>query len=141
MGSVSLDDILISPLARIAAAGGNVLHAMKRTDTGYAGFGEAYFSSVALGAVKAWKLHTQMTMNIIVPLGQVRFVFHLNGTNEFRVEVIGSDRYVRLTVPPGIWFGFQGLASHNLLLNIANTPHDPAEVERLAVSEIKFGWS
>lgn len=141
MGSVSLDDILISPLACIAAAGGDVLHAMKRTDTGYAGFGEAYFSSVSMGAVKAWKLHTQMTMNIIIPVGQVRFTFHLRGTNEFRVEEIGSDRYVRLTVPPGIWFGFQGLASHNLLLNIANIPHDPAEVQRLAVSEIKFGWS
>jgi len=138
---VSLDDILISPLACIAAAGGDVLHAMKRTDTGYAGFGEAYFSSVSMGAVKAWKLHTQMTMNIIIPVGQVRFTFHLRGTNEFRVEEIGSDRYVRLTVPPGIWFGFQGLASHNLLLNIANIPHDPAEVQRLAVSEIKFGWS
>jgi dTDP-4-dehydrorhamnose 3,5-epimerase len=122
-------------------AGGDVLHAMKCTDTGYAGFGEAYFSLVSMGAVKAWKLHTQMTMNIIVPVGRVRFVFHLRATDEYRVEELGEDRYARLTVPPGIWFGFQGLAAHNLLLNIANIPHDPAEVQRLAISEIKFGWS
>ena len=141
MGAVSLGDILVTPLARVTVAGGDVLHAMKCTDTGYAGFGEAYFSLVSMGAVKAWKLHTQMTMNIIVPVGRVRFVFHLRATDEYRVEELGEDRYARLTVPPGIWFGFQGLAAHNLLLNIANIPHDPAEVQRLAISEIKFGWS
>lgn len=142
MGSVSLNDILVTPLARMAAAGGDVLHAMKSTDSGYAGFGEAYFSSVSMGAVKAWKLHTQMTMNIIVPVGRVRFAFHLRGTDEFRVEELGADRYARLTVPPGIWFGFQGMAaSGSMLLNIANIAHDPAEVQRAATSEIKFDWS
>lgn len=142
MGSVSLNDILVTPLARMAAAGGDVLHAMKSTDSGYAGFGEAYFSSVSMGAVKAWKLHTQMTMNIIVPVGRVRFAFHLRGTDEFRVEELGADRYARLTVPPGIWFGFQGMAaSDSMLLNIANIAHDPAEVQRAATSEIKFDWS
>lgn len=140
MGSMSLDSIKITPLDRIPAPGGEVMHAMKRTEAGYAGFGEAYFSSVSMGAVKAWKLHTQMTMNIIVPLGRVRFAFHLRGTSEFRVEELGSDRYARLTVPPGIWFGFQGLAPHNLLLNIASIPHDPAEVQRAAASEIQFDW-
>jgi dTDP-4-dehydrorhamnose 3,5-epimerase len=115
---------------------------MKCTDTGYAGFGEAYFSSVSAGAVKAWKRHMQMTMNIIVPVGQVRFVFHLRGTGEFRIEELGADRYARLTVPPGIWFGFQGVSAPNsILLNIANIAHDPAEVQRASTSEIIFDWS
>jgi dTDP-4-dehydrorhamnose 3,5-epimerase len=142
MGRISLDDILVTSLARIATVGGDVLHAMKQSDAGYAGFGEAYFSWVAVGAVKAWKRHTRMTMNVVVPVGQVRFVFHLDGTDEFRVEEIGVDRYVRLSVPPGIWFGFQGLAEpESLVLNIANIPHDPNEVERLALSDIKYGWN
>jgi dTDP-4-dehydrorhamnose 3,5-epimerase len=142
MGRISLDDILITPLARITTAGGDVLHAMKRDDASYTGFGEAYFSWVAEGAVKAWKCHTQMTMNVVVPVGQVRFVFHLDGSDVFRVEEIGVDRYARLTVPPGIWFGFQGLAEpQSLVLNIANIPHDPNEVERLALSDIKYGWN
>lgn len=142
MGAVSLRDILVTPLARVTVAGGDVLHAMKCTDTGYAGFGEAYFSLVSMGAVKAWKLHTQMTMNIVVPVGKVRFAFHLRGTDGFRVEELGADRYARLTVPPGIWFGFQGIsAPDSMLLNIANIAHDPAEVQRAAISEIKFDWS
>ena len=142
MGTMSLNDILIAPLARIPTSGGDVLHAMKQSDTGYAGFGEAYFSWVAAGAIKAWKRHTRMTMNIVVPVGKVRFVFRLDGGDEFRVEEIGVDRYARLTVPPGIWFGFQGLAApQSLVLNIANIPHDHNEVERLALSDIKYGWS
>lgn len=141
MGAMSLDDILITPLARIPIAGGDVLHVMKQSDTGYAGFGEAYFSWVAGGAVKAWKRHTRMTMNVIVPVGLVRFVFCLDGVDKFRVEEIGIDRYVRLTVPSGIWFGFQGLtAPQSLVLNIANIPHDPNEVERLVLSDINYVW-
>jgi dTDP-4-dehydrorhamnose 3,5-epimerase len=135
-------DILLTPLSRIKTAGGDVLHAMKQIDVGYAGFGEAYFSWVSAGSVKAWKRHTRMTMNVLVPVGQVRFVFRLDSTDEFRVEEIGVDRYMRITVPPGIWFGFQGLAApQSLVLNIASIPHEPKEVERLALSDIKYGWN
>lgn len=142
MGSMSLDDIKITPLSRITTEGGDVLHAMKQSDAGYTGFGEAYFSWVASGTVKAWKRHLRMTMNVVVPVGLVRFVFRLDGADEFRVEEIGVDRYARLTVPPGIWFGFQGLAEpQSLVLNIANISHDPNEVQRLALSEINYAWN
>lgn len=142
---MSLTDIVLTPLSRIETIGGDVLHAMKQDDVGYAGFGEAYFSWVSAGAIKAWKRHTRMTMNVLVPLGQVRFVFRLVNAErgeEFRVEEIGTERYARITVPPGIWFGFQGLtAPQNLVLNIASIPHDPNEVERLALSDVKFDWN
>lgn len=139
---MSLDSILITPLSRIATSGGDVLHAMKQSDTGFAGFGEAYFSWVSAGVIKAWKRHMRMTMNVVVPIGQVRFVFRSEGADVFRHEEIGVSRYARITVPPGIWFGFQGLAEpQSLVLNIASIPHDPNEVERLALSDINFDWS
>lgn len=142
---MSLADILVTPLHRIVTAGGDVLHAMKQYDSGYDGFGEAYFSWVSGGTVKAWKRHTRMTMNVVVPVGQVRFVFFIvdaAGTDEFRVEEIGVDRYARITVPAGIWFGFQGLSTQpSLVLNIASIPHDPNEVERLTVTDINYIWN
>lgn len=142
MGTMNLDAISITPLARIATVGGDVLHAIKHNDVGYFGFGEIYFSWINFNAVKAWKRHTQMTMNVVVPVGRVRFVFCLDGTDEFRVEDIGVDRYVRVTVPPGIWFGFKGLAApQSLVLNVGNIPHDPEEVERLQLSDIKYTWN
>ena len=138
---MTLDDVVLTPLARIEGIGGDVLHAMKQNDAGYAGFGEAYFSWVSGGAVKAWKCHTRMTMNLIVPLGRVRFVFRVDGVDEFRVEEIGVNCYARITVPPGIWFGFQGLAEpQSLVLNIASIPHDPKELQRRALTDISYGW-
>jgi dTDP-4-dehydrorhamnose 3,5-epimerase len=144
MGTMKLADILVTPLQRIEIAGGDVLHGMKQDDLGYAGFGEAYFSWVSAGAVKAWKRHTRMTMNIVVPVGQAKFVFRCideDGLEEFRIEEVGVNRYARITVPPGVWFGFQGVhIPQNLVLNIASIPHDPSEVERLQLSDINYIW-
>ena len=145
MGRMKLDDILITPLSKIEVADGDVFHVMKKSDPGYVGFGEAYFSWISFGAIKAWKRHTQMTMNLVVPVGQVRLVFcyfNANGSDTFRVEEIGSDRYARVTVPPGIWFGFQGLhLPISLVLNIASLSHDPNEVERQSLNNINYDWN
>jgi dTDP-4-dehydrorhamnose 3,5-epimerase len=139
-----VNQILVTPLNRINSPGGDVLHAMKHGDNGYAGFGETYFSWVLNGKIKGWKRHTKMTMNLIVPVGQVCFVFFSEGhneDNEYRVERIGLNRYVRITVPPGIWFAFQGLYEpQSLLVNIANISHDPNEVEQLELSKIQYDW-
>lgn len=142
MGSVSLADIVVTPLSTAPAAGGAVMHIIKNTSAGYTDFGEAYFSWVGAGAVKAWKRHKQMVMNLVVPIGSVRFVFWLESTNEFKEHKIGYDRYSRLTVPPGIWFGFQGVVvPQSLILNIASIQHDPNEVDRLELSQIKYDWN
>lgn len=140
MGSVSVDQIMVTPLNRIALAGGDVLHAMKRSDSGFVDFGEVYFSQIEQGAVKAWKRHMRMTLNLVVPVGEVQFVF-VDDEGATREEVVGPDRYVRLTVPPGIWFCFKGLAApYSLLLNVADIPHDPAEIERKAIGGFMFDW-
>ena len=130
-------------LKRIPTPGGDVLHALKATDPEFSGFGEAYFSMVEGNAVKAWKKHTAMKMNLVAPIGKIRFVFQdPKDITRFHEEVIGEENYYRLTVAPGIWFGFQGLASpFSLLLNIANMPHDPQEAERRSIEEIPFDWN
>ena len=140
---MSLNEIKVTPLQRISTPGGDVIHAMKRTDPGYFGFGEVYFSWVEAGVVKAWKCHRCMSLNLVAPLGCIRFVFHQEGSvPAFSVEVIGEDRYARLTVPPGFWFGLQGLGEpRSLLMNVADLPHDPEEVLRKSVEEIQYNWS
>lgn len=138
---MSMRDVLVTPLNRIPTIGGDVLHAMKQSDVGFSGFGEAYFSWISCGAVKAWKRHIRMTMNLVVPVGFVRFVFWSPDNDELREEVIGPERYMRLTVPPGIWFGFQGLAdSQSLVLNLGSIAHDPDEVERMPQDHLQYIW-
>lgn len=143
MDTVSLGQIQVLPLARIPVSGGDVMHAMKVSDTGFNGFGEAYFSWVEYGKVKAWKLHQRMTMNLIVPVGEVKFVFFLPvPTPVFREECLGTSRYARLTIPPGIWFGFQGLAKpQSLVLNIASIEHDPDEGLHKEKEDISYNWN
>ena len=53
MGSLSVDSVVVQTLKRIPVNGGDVMHAMKITDEIYKGFGEAYFSWVNKGVVKA----------------------------------------------------------------------------------------
>ena len=143
MSTKNLDDILVTRLKRIPTVGGDVLHVLKNSDARFKGFGEVYFSWVERGAIKAWKCHQRMTLNLVVPMGEVSFVFHLtNQKNKFRIENIGEERYVCLTVPPGIWFGFQGKASgRSLLTNLADMDHDPNEVVRKPVTEFEYNWS
>ena len=139
MGIVDLSTIVKTPLKRISMDAGDVLHGIRSDDVGFVSFGETYFTFVNQGAVKAWKRHLRMTLNLVVPIGEVMFVFHDAG-GDFKKLIIGRSEYARLTVPPGIWFGFKGLDKENLVTNIADLVHDPEEVERADLKDILFDW-
>ena len=54
---------------------------------------------------------------------------------------MGLENYCRLSVPPGIWFGFKGMDKNlNLVMNISDLEHDPNEVQRKDISEIVYEW-
>ena len=146
MGVILINNVTLSPLKIVEVEGGDVLHAMKKDDIGFDGFGEAYFSNVNYKIIKAWKKHREMTMNIIVPIGEIRFVLFddrenaLN--NNFHQVFLSKKNYHRLTIPPNIWFGFQGVSkSKSMLLNLANRTHNFAEADRKDIGEFNFDWS
>ena len=136
---------MITKLDVIDTPGGSVMHGVKKTGAGYAGFGEAYFSQVDKDAIKAWKRHKEMTLNLIVPVGEIRFVLFDDrevSNTQFQEVIISKDNYCRLTVPPMIWMGFQGLSGDgSMLLNIANLEHNPNEVDKRNIEQIKFNWN
>ena len=143
-----IDGVIITPLSVIDTAGGNVLHGMKCSDQGYSGFGEAYFSKIDYGAIKGWKRHHKMILNLVVPIGSVRFVLYDDryasaSYNQFQdVTLSAIENYHRLTVPEMIWVGFQGLDEDmSILLNIANIEHSPEETDQKELEEINFDWS
>ena len=145
---MAINGVNITPLSIIDTKGGDVLHAMKISDHGYSGFGEAYFSTIEPDAIKGWKRHKQMVLNLVVPVGTVRFILfddrdNQDNVNQFQEVTLSiEDGYSRLTIPPMIWVGFQGLGlQKSLVLNIANIEHSPEEVERKEIAEIKFNWS
>ena len=143
---MAINGVTTTPLSIIDTKGGAVLHAIKSSDYGYSGFGEAYFSTIEYNAIKGWKRHKEMVLNLIVPIGSVRFILYddrKNQINQFQEVVLSiKDHYARLTVPPMIWVGFQGLdLNTSLVLNIASIEHSPEEIDRKELDEIKFNWS
>lgn len=141
-----INGVYLTELAVMPHPDGDVLHGIRSDSAGFAGFGEAYFSTIGRGRVKAWKRHRRMTLNIVVPVGEVRFVLHDDRPDSASRGVteahdLSRRNYVRLTVPPGVWTGFMGLSDGlNLLLNVADLPHDPEEADRKPVDAIVFDW-
>tara|TARA_Y100000813_G_C24048150_1_gene297899 strand:- start:101 stop:523 length:423 start_codon:yes stop_codon:yes gene_type:complete len=134
-------NIIITPLASIHTEGGNVKHFLKANEDSFNGFGEAYFSFIEFGKIKAWKIHTKLTMNLVVPVGNVGFVFYDEFNSSFNKYIIGESNYKRITVPPKIWFGFKGVGSEtNLVVNIADHYHDPAESKKKPINYFKYEW-
>lgn len=143
----NIDDVILTSLGIIEVEGGNVLHAMKQEDKGFSSFGEAYFSTIEHKVIKGWKRHFEMTLNIVVPIGHIRFVLFDDRDNSktqgFYQEVsLSRNNYQRLTVPPMIWFAFEGIAKESsFLLNLASIPHRKEEQENLSLDEIRYKWN
>jgi dTDP-4-dehydrorhamnose 3,5-epimerase len=128
--------VVFEPLKVIADARGAVLHMLRSDSPLFGGFGEIYFSEIAAGATKAWKRHRRMTQRIAVPIGRVKFTLYDDRFESptrgavIEREVGRPDAYALLVIPPGIWYGWKGIAPFaSLLANCADLPHDPAESE------------
>lgn len=147
-----IDGVLVTPLKQICHPKGDVFHAMKCVDPGFEGFGEAYFSSIIGGLVKAWKRHSRMTLNLVCIVGKIHFVLYdgrdSSPTKGEFMEITLSPEdpqlYRRLTIPPGVWMAFVGIdKDKSVLLNVANIPHDPIEQVNIPAeeSDIVFDFS
>ena len=135
-----MDGVILTPLKQIRISKGSVLHAMKKSDIGFDGFGEAYFSTVNKNDIKGWKKHTEMTLNLVVPVGKMEFVIYNDKNHNFFNVTISQDNYQRLTISPGFWLAFRGLDEKNILLNIASIEHDPSESESIDLDKIIYDW-
>ena len=135
MGGLINQKPYLTELKIIEQFQGCVMHGIKASDSSFVGFGEAYFSTVHTGRIKGWKLHREMTLNLVVPFGEIRFIVHdgIHDKRETPLEplidvVLGDNNYCRLTVPPNLWVAFKGVGVNvNMLMNVSNREHDPNE--------------
>lgn len=145
-----IEGVMVAELRQISDDRGSVLHMLRCNAPEFTRFGECYFSEVLPGAVKAWKRHRAQTQNLAVPVGRIRLVIyddreHSTTRREMRVLELGRpDAYVRLRIPPGLWYGFSCIsAMPALLANCADLPHDPndSEVRPLNDPAIPYSWN
>ncbi|MEN4044808.1 WxcM-like domain-containing protein [Sulfurimonas sp. NWX367] len=135
-----MDGVILTPLKQIYNPKGDIFHAMKKSDEGFDGFGEAYFSTIYLNDIKGWKKHTQMTLNLVVVVGEIEFVVYDEINKEFFSVKLSQKNYQRLTVKPNLWMAFKGLSKSSMLLNIASIEHNPDEAINLDINEINYEW-
>jgi dTDP-4-dehydrorhamnose 3,5-epimerase len=132
---------IVTSLRRIDVEGGDVLHALKSQDKTFRGFGEAYFSLIKEGFIKAWRRHHHATLNLVVPSGEVRFITTVKG-DIFEENILSSqNNFARLTIPPGLWLAFQGLQNgESIILNISDRTHRGEEIDRCDLNAFSYEW-
>lgn len=135
-----MDGVVLTPLKQIRHPKGDIFHAMKKSDIGFDGFGEAYFSTIYKNDIKGWKKHTEMTLNLIVPSGEIEFVIYDEKKKKFFSTKLSQDNYQRLTLKAGLWMAFKGIAENSMLLNLASIEHNPNEAISLELDEIEYEW-
>ena len=141
MGKKLLDKIKVTPLKIIKLSAGDIMSVLNKNELKNQTFGEAYFSKIKFGKVKAWKYHNKMTLNLVIPHGKVKFVFYSQKDKNFKVVEIGKKKYFRLTVPPKIWFGFKGISRHeSIIFSVTNIKSNPKEILRWKKNKISFDW-
>ena len=146
MDELNIDGLILTSLKKIHHPKGDIFHSIRKSDNGFNGFGEAYFSIIKYDQVKGWNKHKRMTLNLVVPIGSVKFVIYddreSSSTNsKFYTVELSPDKYNRLTIHPGLWLAFKGNSKKtNLILNVADMEHDSEEIERLALDKIPFNW-
>lgn len=141
-----ISGVVIEPLRQFADDRGNVMHMLKSTSPFYKGFGEIYFSAINNGAIKAWKLHHNITQHLAVPVGKIRMVIYddrKDSSTHSNVKIleVGEDNYCLVKIPPLLWYGFQGLSNGPALIaNCTDLPHDPKEQEGADKNDPRFPY-
>ncbi len=141
-----IEGVLLTPLNKISHPKGDIFHVIKKSSEGYQGFGEVYISTIVRNEVKGWKKHHEMTLNLIVPSGEIKIVIFDDRKdsrtyNKFQEVVLSLKNYCRLTVPRELWVAFQGKGdSLNMLINVASIEHNPDESGSIDLNEIDYSW-
>ena len=144
-----IDGIEIFPLKRIQDERGIVMHMLKASDSHFQKFGEIYFSVIFPGVIKAWHLHSRMTINYAVVEGNIKLVvFDQRPDSKTRGQVqeifFGQVNYQLVRVPPGVVNGFTATGGERAIVaNCADIPHDPTEITRIDpfTSSIPYNWA
>ena len=141
-----IDGIQITPLKILKNPSGDVMRGIRSDENQFEGFGEVYFSKILSDKIKGWKYHKEMTMNLIVISGEVKFVVfddrkNSNTKSQFDEYILSCNKYSRLTIPPKVWIAFKGLSlGESIIMNFSNILHDDQEVVTKEINELSYNW-
>ena len=140
-----IEGLEITKLQKIPNVNGDLFKIIRLDDECYKGFGELYISEVNKGLIKGWKKHLEMTLNLVVMKGQIKFVFFDDNASsrtfqQFHVLKVRASERLKICLSPCIFMAFQGIDEENMLINFADIVHSDSEGVRLELDQIDFNW-
>ena len=144
-----IEGIKITLLKQIEDERGKVMHMLRNDSKNFTKFGEIYFSTVHPNKVKGWHLHSKMTLNYAVILGEIKLVLYdarPNSKTKGQVQefFLSQKNYKLISVPPLIWNGFMGIGNKTAIVaNCADLPYDDTEIQRKSAfnNDIPYDWN
>ena len=149
MKGSEINGVIIVKLNQIVDSKGSVLHMIRLSSPEFKNFGECYFSEINYNFIKGWKLHFKQTQNISVPSGKIKMVLYdyrkesPSFNKLIEINLGRPDNYSRISIPPGIIYGFKCLSVPNaLLVNCTDIEHDIDESITFSIKDNKvpFLW-
>jgi dTDP-4-dehydrorhamnose 3,5-epimerase len=146
--ATTIEGVVVTPLRQIIDERGKIMHMLRSDAPGFKGFGEIYFSCIHRGAIKAWHIHKEMTLNYACVSGKIKFVLvdlrEGSPTEGNLMEIyIGPENHALVTVPPFVWNGFKGIGEgQSIVANCTDIPHSPDEIDRMDPFDpsIPYDW-
>jgi len=130
----------------ISDSRGKILHMLRNDDKNFQKFGEIYFSYVKPKKIKAWHIHTKMTLNYVAAYGKIKIVLfddRKNSPTKGTIQEIflSNKNHVLVSIPPLIWNGFCSMNDDiAILANCSDIPHDKREIKRLPYNDPVFPY-
>ena len=144
----TIKGVLVEKINEIINPNGSVLKMLNNNSKGFIKFGECYFSEVFSGSVKGWKIHSKQTQNLTVPVGQLKMVLiDLRKTSDTHMKIfeilIGRPHdFYRLSIPPGIAYGFECISKITaLIVNCTDTKYDALENQTIPLNDVSIPYS
>ncbi|MBT3586377.1 MAG: dTDP-4-dehydrorhamnose 3,5-epimerase family protein [Halobacteriovoraceae bacterium] len=145
---MSIENLIITPLKKIVDERGSLLHMLRADSPQFTKFGEVYFSTINPGVIKGWKLHTLMTQNYAVPVGEIKLVIYdvrENSSSKGQIQELSLslENYQLVTIPPGVWYAFKATSDNSaMIVNCTDLSHDPSESQNLDLNseDIPYKW-
>jgi dTDP-4-dehydrorhamnose 3,5-epimerase len=145
-----IDGVSVTSLEPRLDERGRLVELFRSDDEGALGFGQVHVTTLFPGVVKAWHRHRRRRDVFAVVAGMVRLGLFddrpdSRTSGELNQFFLGVHNPLRVSVPPGVWFGMKGLGTEEaLVVVLTNSPYDERDPDedRLdpEVNEIPFDW-
>ena len=146
--NITIQGVLIDKINQINNPKGSVFKMIKKNSLGYKKFGECYFSEIYSGSIKGWKIHSKQTQNLTVPIGKLKLVLiDLRKSSNTHMNILEiligrPENFFRITIPPGIAYGFKCTSEITaLIVNFTDTEFDAQENQTIPLDDINIPYS